>query len=237
MGRAEQAVSPAGLRLLGIRETPASEGGGVVHQHAVALADCQVEAVLAEAPASSRKGKTPEGRGWVTSSPYLVWTPLPHDVPAGGIAFACVGAGEGGCLFIDLAAAPGAVTLGGDGQAATRLAESLAYQLCAGPAAGRVRVVVVGDAVPGAGPPGVEWLASVAELGSRAMPDPRKAAELVFCRLNSDEDAFPLARYVGSAPYRVVPVILADLPGAPWSFTAHPCRSPAARGVLTPVVS
>jgi hypothetical protein len=224
--------------LLGIREAPASEGGGdVVRRHAVALADCQVEAVLAEAPTSSRKGKTPRGGGWVTSAPYLVWTRLPHDVPDGGIAFACVGAGEGGCLFIDLAAAPGAVTLGGDSQAATRLAESLAYQLRAGPAAGRVHVVVVGDAVPAPAPPGVEWLASVAELSSRAMLDPYKAAEVVFCRLNSDDDAFPLARYVGSAPYRVVPVVLGDLPGAPWSFTARPCQNPAPPGVLTPVVS
>jgi hypothetical protein len=231
-------VSPAALRLLGIREAPSSRAGGGVGRHAVTLADCQVEAVLAEAPAGKRKGKrTPEGRGWVTSAPYLVWTPLPHDVPAGGIAFACVGAGEHGCLFIDLAAAPGAVTLGGDGQAATRLAESLAYQLCTGSAARRVHVVVVGDVVPAPAAPGVEWLPSIAELNSRAKLDWRKTTELVFCRVNSDEDAFPLARYVGSAPYQVIPVVLADLPGATWSFTAHPSQSPAARSFLTPVVS
>jgi hypothetical protein len=46
---------------------------------------------------------------------------------------------------------------------------------------------------------------------------------------------FPLARYVDSAPCRVVPLILADLPDAPWSFTAH--QSPHPAEVLQPVVS
>ena len=224
--------SPAALRLLGLRETPADQHGGVVRRHEVLLGSCQVEAVLAEAPA--RGGKSGD-RGWVTSDPYLVWTPLPHDVPDGGIAFVCVGAGKGGCLFIDLAAAPGAVALGGERKAATRLAESLAYQLCTGPAADRIRVVVVGDAVPVPAPPGAEWIARTAELEPRITPGPGRDVELVFCRLSSDEDVFPLARYAGGSPYRVIPVMLADLPGAPWSFTAHPTRHPAR--VLQPVVS
>jgi hypothetical protein len=224
--------SPAALRLLGLRETPADDLGGVVRRHEVLLGSCQVEAVLAEAPA--RGGKSGD-RGWVTSDPYLVWTPLPHDVPDGGIAFACVGAGKGGCLFIDLAAAPGAVALGGERQAAARLAESLAYQLCTGPAAGRVRLVVVGDAVPLPAPPGAEWIASTAQLAPRIMLGPGRDVELVFCRLSSDADVFPLARYAGGSPYRVIPVVLADLPGAPWSFTAHPSQRPAR--VLQPVVS
>src|SRR6266568_6318092 len=83
---------------------------------------------LADLPAPHRQhdGRKPEvalgdltrrrpvkAKGWVASAPYLVWAPLPHDVPGGGVAFACVGAGSGGCLFIDLAAAPGAVACGG----------------------------------------------------------------------------------------------------------------------------
>ncbi len=227
--------SPAGLRLLGLREAQAGKGAGVVQRHEVVLGDCRVEAVLAEAPANSRKGRSPEGRGWVASAPYLVWTPLPHDVPSGGTAFACVGAGKEGCLFIDLAAAPGALTLGGEPQAASRLAESLVHQLCAGPAADRVHLVVVADAVPAPAPPGAEWVASVGELGSRPVPGLTGKAELVFCRVMSDKEVFVLTRYVGSAPYRVVPVILADLPGAPWSFTAHPSRDPAR--ALQPLLS
>jgi hypothetical protein len=228
-------LSPAGLRLLGLREVEDGVGAGVIHRHEVELGDCRVEAVLAQAPSNSRNSRSPEGRGWVASAPYLVWTPLPHDVPSGGIAFACLGAGKGGCLFIDLAAAPGALTLRGEPQAASRLAESLAHQLCAGPAADQVHLVVVGDAVPAPAPPGAECVASIGKLGSRPEPGPARSAELVFCRVMSDQDVLGLARYVASAPYRVVPVILADLPGAPWSFTAHPSRDPAQ--TLQPLMS
>lgn len=234
----QAAFSPTALRLLGVR-TPSAARAAAVHaaiqRHEVVLGDYEVQAVLAEAPASKREGKSPEVQTWVASTPYLVWTPLPHDVPSGGLAFACVGAGDGGCLFIDLAAAPGAVMLGGEPEAASRLAESIAHQLRSGPTADRINLVVVGDAVPAPLPPGTECVAGAADLGWGGRPGPGKQAELVFCRLNSDEDVFPLARYVASAPHRVVPIVLADLLGAPWSFTAHPIRRPA--GVLQPVVS
>jgi hypothetical protein len=227
-------LSAAGLRLLGLREAPAGERGGMAQRHEVTLGEYRVEVMLAEAPALGRKGRSPEGR-WVASAPYLVWTPLPHDVPGGGTAFACVGAGKKGCLFIDLAAAPGPLTLRGETRGVGWLAESLAHQLCAGPAARRVHLVVVADAVPAPTPPGVEWAASTAALGSRTGPGLGLDTELVFCRLRRDEDVFALARYAASAPYRVVPVILADLAGAPWSLVAHPIIEPAA--VLQPVVS
>jgi len=42
--------------------------------------------------------------------------------------------------------------------------------------------------------------------------------EMVFCALRASEDALALARYVGRSAHRVVPVVLADLPGAPWSL-------------------
>jgi hypothetical protein len=57
----------------------------------------------------------------------------------------------------------------------------------------------------------------------------------VFCRLRSNEDAFPLARYVASARRRVIAVALANLPDAPWSFTVQP--SQRAAGVLQPVIA
>jgi hypothetical protein len=229
------AISPAGLRLLGLRDTQARKDTGVTQRHEVVLADCRIEAVLAEAPANSRKGRPPQGRGWVASAPYLVWAPLPHDVPSEGTAFACVGAGKEGCLFIDLAATPGPLTVGGDPEAASRLAESLVHQLCAGPAADRLHLVVVADAVPAPAPAGAEWVASVGDLGSRPVPGLTGKVELVFCQVTSDTEVIGLARYVGSAPYRVIPVILADLPGAPWSFTAHPSRDPV--GALQPLPS
>jgi hypothetical protein len=232
--RERPVFSPAALRLLGLREHPAGGRPGVAQRHEVVFEDCRVETVLAEAPANSRTGKSPGGRGWVASAPYLVWTPLPHDVPAGGTAFACVGAGDAGCLFIDLAAAPGALTLGGEPEAASRLAESLVHQLCKGPAADRVRLVVVADALPEPAPSRAEWVVSVGQLGECRAPRTTGETErtvgkteLVFCRVGSDGDVLGLARYVASAPYRVVPVVLADLPGAPWSFSTHPFRDPA----------
>jgi hypothetical protein len=225
--RERPVFSPAALRLLGVREHPAGHRSGAAQRHEVVFEGCPVEAVLAEAPANSRKGKSPEGRGWVASAPYLVWTPLPHDVPVGGTAFACVGVGEAGCLFIDLAAAPGALTLGGEPQAASHLAESLVHQLCTGPAADRVRLTVVADALPEPAPPRAERVVSVGDLGGRSEPRTSRKTELVFCRPRSDRDVVGLARYVTSAPYRVIPVILADLPGAPWSFTARSPGDPA----------
>jgi len=232
--RERPVFSPAALRLLGLRERPAGERPGVAQRYEVLFEDCRVETVLAAAPASSRTGKSAQGRGWVASAPYLVWTPLLHDVPAGGEAFACVGVAKAGCLFIDMAAAPGVLTVGGEPQAASRLAESLVHQLCAGPAADRVRLVVVEDALPEPAPSRAEWVVSVGELGKRRAPTTagrtqRTAwkTELVFCQVRSDGDVLGLARYVASAPYRVVPIILADLPGAPWSFIAHPFRDAA----------
>jgi hypothetical protein len=62
--------------------------------------------------------------------PYLVCTPFPHDFPADGVAFAGVWRRRGGCLFLDLAAVPGAITIGGD-QAAATWARSPSRTSCA----------------------------------------------------------------------------------------------------------
>jgi hypothetical protein len=226
----------AALRLLGVRRRAsgsADSAGGLVQRIEVALGDYRIEVLLAEAPAGNRTGRSEKIHTWIASAPYLVWTPLPHDFPADGVAFACVGAGDEGCLFLDLAAAPGAITIGGDQAAATRLAESLAHQLCLGPAVDHIGVVVVGSAL--LPPPlGAEWLPSVADL-VRRKPRQDGRAEMVFYRPGSGDDVFPLARYVSSAPFRVVPIVLADLPDAPWSLTASPSALPAK--VMQPVVS
>jgi hypothetical protein len=67
-------------------------------------------------------------------------------------------------------------------------------------------------------------MGSLSDLGSQRPPSPDERTELVFCRLSSDAEAFALARYMTSARRRVVPVVLADLPDAPWSFNAEPSR-------------
>jgi hypothetical protein len=236
------ALSPVALRILGARRSSAqlAETADMpVQRHELALGDDRIQVVLAQAPApaASHDGKPRNSRTWLTSTPYLVWSPLPYDTPDDGIAFACLGAGDEGCLFIDLAAAPGAVAIGGDGGAPGRLAESVAHQLCMGAAAGRGCIVIaIGDALPEPQPSGAAWVASLRDLGSALLPPgPDDGTEVVFCKLNSNEDAFALARYVSSAQRRVVPVVLADLPDAPWSFTAQPSRHP--NEILHPAVA
>ncbi len=120
---------------------------------------------------------------------------------------------------------PGPVAIGGDHQAAVRLAESIMHQLCAAEAAGRTcTVVVVGDAFPEPLPSAAAWAPSLRDLG--AAPPPGDGTEVVFCQLHSSEDAFALDRYVSSVQRRVIPVVLANLPDAPWSFTVQPSRYP-----------
>jgi hypothetical protein len=230
--------SPVALRLLGAQRSSAQRRKAAevpTQSHEVAFGDDRIQVVLTEAPIGGREGKARAGHSWLATTPYLVWAPLPYDAPDDGVAFACVGAWEEGCLFIDLGAAPGAVVIGGDDAAASRLAESLAHQLCTGPAASRTRIVVAGDVLPTPNPPGANWIASLDDLGSLPPLGPDKQTELVFCRLRSNEDAFPLARYVASARRRVIAVALANLPDAPWSFTVQP--SQRAAGVLQPVIA
>jgi len=204
-----------------------------VQRHTIGFGEDRIEIVLAEGPAASPNGSPASGRSWLTAAPYLAWAPLPYEAPDDGAAFVCLGVGDEGCLFIDLAAAPGAVAIGGDRAAAARLAESIVQQLSMSPPSGQPRVVaVVGGVVPEPHPASALSLASLADLGSVSGTGASNAIEIVFSELRSDEEAFALARYVASSPRRVVPVVLADLPDAPWSFTAEPSMRPS--GALDP---
>ena len=196
-------------------------------RHRVVLGDDLIEVVLREAPAASQVSRPATARTWLAATPYLLWTPLPYDVPDGGLAFACIGAGDEGCLFIDLAAAPGAVAISGDASAAARLAESLAHQVGGrSPADQAAKVVLVGSAVPEPHPGSATWVATLRDLASASVDNPPDSTDIVFCELHSSEDAFVLARHVGSSQSRIVPVVVGHLPGAPWSFTAQPSPQP-----------
>jgi hypothetical protein len=178
--------------------------------------------VLAQAPAAGHNGKPRSGNAWLAASPYLVWAPLPYETPDGGAAFACLGTGYEGCLFIDLAAAPGFITITGDKDSAARLAESLAHQLCRQAAEdSSCMVVLVDDIVPEPRPAGAVVAATLRDLGLLGPDVPIPETEIVFCTLRTSEDVLILARYAGRSAHRVVPVVLADLPGAPWSFSAR----------------
>jgi hypothetical protein len=232
-------LEPAAARAVGLDDSPWPDylvpaGPGPVadaardetpsvgaQRHRVVSGDDQIEVVLAQAPAAGQRG----GSAWLARSPYLVWTPLPYDIPEDGVAFACLGTGDEGCLFIDLAAAPGVISIGGDRAAAARLAESIAHQMSmAGDDGHHLAVTVVGDAVPGPLPAGITGVATVSSLGSAGPrpASPGDATGIVFCAPRSDEETFALARYTATAQHRVIPVVLADVTDAPWSFTAHP---------------
>jgi len=227
----ETAFSPVALRLLGAERSVAqrAEDAGVpVQRHDIGFGEDRIEIVLGGAPAASQDSRPRNGHTWLTATPYLAWTALPYEAPDGGTAFACLGVGDEGCLFIDLAAAPGAVAIGGDRAAATRLAESIVHQLGMSPTSGPSRVViVVGAAVPEPHPAAALSVASLEDLASVSETGADDAIEIVFSELRSDADAFALARYVASNQRRVVPVVLADLPDAPWAITAHPGLRPS----------
>jgi hypothetical protein len=216
--------SPVPARPVPASPVPASlrdETNGVCAQrHQVVSGDDQIEVMLAQAPAAGQGG----GSGWLARSPYLVWTPLPYDIPRDGLAFTCLGTGDKGCLFIDLAAAPGVISIGGDRAAAARLAESIAHQVSMAGHSGPLTVTVVGDAVRGPLPVGVTEVATVADLGPA---HPGDATAIVFCAPCSDEETTALARYTAAAQHRVIPVVLADMPDAAWSFTAQPSLRPS----------
>ncbi|MFC4499490.1 MULTISPECIES: hypothetical protein [Streptomyces] len=66
------------------------------------------------------------GDGGPQGDAAFAWMPVPYDIPEGDGVFLCIGASDPeGCLFLDLARAPGTVAVGGDPAAARRLLESL----------------------------------------------------------------------------------------------------------------
>jgi hypothetical protein len=220
-------VLPAAARPDGLGQPDPGEPGMAAQDHEVAFGDDRVHVVLAGVPAGAREGRPRSGHAGLRPAPYLVWTSRPGDTPDGGVAFACLGTGAAGALFVDIGAAPGAVAIGGDDDAAVRLAESIAHQLCAAPAAGRgCVVVVIGDTLPAPPPSAAAWVASLQELAGPARPlaGSGDRAEVVFCRSTPKDDMLWLAGYVSRARHRVIPVVLASTPDAPWSFTAQPSR-------------
>jgi hypothetical protein len=218
--RASAAPSPQVSPRAGYRAADHPLPSVCAQRHHVVSGDDQIDVMLAQGPATGQGG----GSAWLATSPYLVWTPLPYDIPEDGVAFACLGTGDEGCLFIDLAAAPGVISIGGDRAAAARLAESIAHQMSMAGDDGHLAVTVVGDAVPGPLPAGITQVATVSSLGPAG---PGETTGIVFCTPRSDEDTFALARYAAAAQHRVIPVVLADVPDASWSFTAQPSLRPS----------
>jgi hypothetical protein len=152
---------------------------------------------------------------------HLASTRVRYGTPEDGIAFACLGSNDRGCLFLDLGKAPGPVCISGEPAAAARLTESIAHQLCTTSNNRNYTVVIIGDALPEPHPPGATWLASLDRLGAlRARPS--QVTAIVFCTFGTPADAQALTDHVADARCQVVPVVLNGPDEGAWSIAAAP---------------
>lgn len=217
----ESPLPLAALRVLGAGPPQPGDDDMPMQRHQVTLGDDQIEVVLARAPRPDQAALPGAGSTRLAATPYVRWAPLPYDIPDDGLAFACVGAGDEGCLFVDLAAAPGAVAITGDTDSAIRLAESIVHQLCSRAAEDQaISVHLVGSSIPKPHPASAISVQTLRELATASLDIPPDRTDIVFCELRSNDDAFALARHVTSSRHRIIPVVLGHLPGAVWSFTA-----------------
>ncbi|WP_410813449.1 hypothetical protein [Micromonospora sp. 067-2] len=140
--------------------------------------------------------------GWLEES----WRPPPSSIPV------VLGEHDGRRLWVDLAAVPDVLTLGGDEDACRRLGVRLLDQL--GPT---VDVVVVADAL-GAGllPQRCRRLGSVEELAGL---EPA-ALRVVFCPGAAAGVLWRERRSLAGSGQRTVPVVVGEAPPARWSVRA-----------------
>jgi hypothetical protein len=96
-------------------------------------------------------------------------------------------------------------------------------------------VLIVGRTIPEPYPATAISVQSLRDLATARPDNGPDGADIVFCKLTSTEDAFALARHVSTSQHRVVPIIVGNLPGAAWSFTAFP--GPALDDSLPPLDS
>ncbi|MFI1975808.1 hypothetical protein [Streptomyces wedmorensis] len=149
----------------------------------------------------------------------IAWMPVPYDVPDGGAAFVCLGAAEGsGCLFLDLAQAPGPVVVRGDRAAARRLMESIVLQLSASSVLEHSCATALGPLRGLAeGLTGIETLGTMAELVERRAEEVDPPFEFVFCAPETDADRTAVDDLL-NGPGQTVLVVLGGLEGAAWTL-------------------
>ncbi|MEU8526661.1 hypothetical protein AB0C77_13875 [Streptomyces sp. NPDC048629] len=152
----------------------------------------------------------------------VAWMPVPYETPEGGAAFVCLGSAEGmGCLFVDLAQAPGTVALSGDAGAAHRLLESVVLQLSVSPVLDHACATAVGPlAVLADDLDRIEQVGTLAELVARRQEEGDPPFEFVFATVTGPEDEAALAELL-DGPGRVIPIVLGDT-DAEWQLSVEP---------------
>ncbi|SDM43566.1 hypothetical protein SAMN04487981_101506 [Streptomyces sp. cf386] len=146
------------------------------------------------------------------------WHPVPYETPEGGLAFVCVGASEedGGCLFLDLAQAPGAIAVRGEPDAGRRLVESLVLQLGASPILDQACAVAVGSVAELArNVDTFESADDIPELITRRREETDPPLEFVFCEADTAQAESELAALLAT-PGQVIPIVLGRAAGARW---------------------
>jgi hypothetical protein len=157
------------------------------------------------------------------STPFH-WTASPDEVPAAAVAPVCLGAGEDGCLFVDLALAPGVVTVTGDPRIRAELGAELANRLGAAIRAGARRCAVVVAGAPFHDDLLVTdpiRLASPADFDEEALPETVDVCFLV-CRLTSAADGDLMNALAKSTRRRIVPIVVDDVVASDWSLFGKP---------------
>ena len=148
------------------------------------------------------------------------WTPGPDQQPTLAIAPVFLGIGEGGCLFVDLALAPGVVTVTGQERVRAELGAELVNRLGVAVREGAKRF-----AVAVAGTPFHPDLlvvdpiqvASPGEFDESKLPP---AVEVCFlaCSMSAAADAQAIHGLARSSGRRIVPLLVDDVVAADWSL-------------------
>jgi hypothetical protein len=148
------------------------------------------------------------------------WTPAPDQYPTLAIAPVFLGIGEGGCLFVDLALAPGVVTVTGQERVRAELGAELVNRLGVAVREGARRFAV---AVAGAPFDPDLLIVDPIRVDAPSRLDVSKlpaTAEVCFlaCCLSTPAEVqaiHDLARSVGP---RIVPLLIDDVVAADWSL-------------------
>jgi hypothetical protein len=148
-----------------------------------------------------------------------------NEPPEHAVAPVCLGGGPDGYLFIDLALAPGVITVTGDRRVREEVGAELVNRLGSairGGSARQVAVVVAGTPFP-------PELAVVEPIRVAAADrfDPRQLGSdievcFIVCPLHTAADAATISSLTRAAAPRIIPIVVDDVVAADWALYAHP---------------
>lgn len=157
-------------------------------------------------------------------------TAAPDLPPPGAVAPVCLGAGPEGFLFVDLALAPGVITVSGQRRIREEVGAELVNRLGSaihGGRARRVAVVVAGEPFP----PGLAVVEPLRVASAAAFEPGRLPSDVEVCflvsALQTAADATVISTLMGRPRPRVVPIVVDDVEAAAWAL--HALRPPRVR--------